>query len=132
MVNGSARSIGSGSVASLEEGGVVREAYARGEAIIDGVSCHPGIEYRDGDDVATIRDDAQWFAKRALLCCGSNHEALVDYVEKRIKTIYPGRAYFIETEENGKGVQVFDPGDFVKERCRCNKDHQSKYEDKDE
>ncbi len=32
---------------------------------------------------------------------------------------YPDRAYFIETEKDQRGVQVYDPRDFVKHRCEC-------------
>lgn len=31
------------------------------------------------------------------------------YVEQKIHQYWPGRAYFIESEEDGRGVQVFQP-----------------------
>lgn len=97
------------------------ERYARA-AWVDsqtGIELHPGVEYRAGDDVEQMTVDLQFMAQRAFWATGANHVALADRVCQAIKYKWPDRAFFIETEENGRGVQVYDPKDFVKERCNC-------------
>lgn len=88
-----------------------REAYARGAAISkDGqVECHPGMEIREGDDVDLLTHWLQMWAQRALDRWGGNHLELCRHVEEAILESFPGRAYFVETEEDGRGVQVYQP-----------------------
>ncbi len=86
-----------------------REAYARATTEADGMELSPGVEIRDGDNVAQMTRDLQAIATTALRCCGKSHDLLVSYVENRVRANWPGRAYFIETEEDGKGVQIFQP-----------------------
>lgn len=86
-----------------------REAYARGYVKQSGVECTVGIEIADGDDVEMMTIDAKVLGEFALLNFGGNHMRVTDYVEHGIRANYPGRAYFIETEEDGKGVQVYQP-----------------------
>lgn len=96
------------------------ERYARGEAKVGEISCHPGVEYRDGDDVDEMTHNIQDAALKFVKIWYGNHTKLAEVMRWWIETNYPGRAYFVETEEEGRGVQVYDPKDFVKERCRCN------------
>jgi len=104
----------------------MREMYARGyasESRVEGVEVDieatVGIQIREDDDVDELTNYARQLAKRGLSWGYGNHVAVVGYIENTLATDYPDRAYFIETEEAGKGVQVFDPRDFVKERCVC-------------
>ena len=96
----------------------MREMYARGYADRGDVEVTLGIEIRE-DDVEALTIEARSFARRGLNWGGGNHIEVVREIERHLAEFYPDRAYFIETEEDGKGVQVFDPRDFVKERCEC-------------
>lgn len=95
------------------------ERYARGEAKVDDISCHPGVEYRDGDDVDEMTHHIQAAALFFIHIWHGNHVELATSMRRWIERNYPDRAYFVETEEEGRGVQVYDPKDFVKERCPC-------------
>jgi hypothetical protein len=88
-----------------------REAYARGAGYNEaaGTECHPGLEIREGDDVDLLTHWLQAHANRAVDRWGGNHLEVVRQVEEAILEAYPGRAYFIETEEDGRGVQVYQP-----------------------
>jgi hypothetical protein len=97
----------------------MREMYARGYHDAGDVEATVGIEVRPGDDVEQATIDAKDYAARGLGFGGSNHDAVVRFIEVCVKEHYPDRAYFIETEEAGRGVQVYDPRNFVKERCAC-------------
>lgn len=93
-----------------------REAYARGWVQRGDVECSVGVEIREGDDVDDMTRWVKRFAWTALALHGGNHSALVKAVEWRVKYRYPGRAYFVETEEDGKGVQVFQPFGLPRDR----------------
>lgn len=95
------------------------ERYARGEAHLRELSIHPGVEYRDGDDVDEMTHAIQAAGRQVLLSWGGNHVEAAEEMREWIEFNYPGRAYFVETEEDGRGVQVYDPRNFVKERCNC-------------
>jgi hypothetical protein len=97
----------------------VREAYARGYAQLGDAECSVGIEIREGDPVEEMTVEARLYAARGLSWAAGNHDAVVRYIECTLAEAYPGRAYFVETEEAGRGVQVYDPRDFVKTRCDC-------------
>lgn len=86
-----------------------REAYARATVSLRGVECSPGVEIRPGDDVDEMTHDIQFIATEALREFGGNHMELEACVEACITDLWPGRAYFVETEEEGRGVQVFSP-----------------------
>jgi hypothetical protein len=90
-----------------------REVYVRGHAEVDGVECHPGLEYRDGDSVDYLSSLLQNWARRAIRSWNVpgcvNHMEIMRQVEECILEEFPGRAYFIETEEEGRGVQVYQP-----------------------
>ncbi len=83
------------------------------------MECHPGLEIRPGDDIDRLTLDIKLIALAAMANQKNDHERIVMEVEAAIKSRWPDRAYFIETEEDGKGVQVYDPRDFVKARCEC-------------
>ena len=84
-----------------------------------GVEVHPGVEYRSGDNVEKMMEDLRIMARRAFFTKGDNHVGLPDHMRQLIEAQWPDRAFFIETEHHGTGVQVYDPKDFVKERCHC-------------
>lgn len=73
------------------------------------MECHPGVEIRDGDDLNRLTHFIQGAARTALFVCPENHEEVSRFVEDYIRTAYPGRAYFIETEKEGRGVQIYQP-----------------------
>ncbi len=99
----------------------MREAYARGYADSEvlGVEVTVGIALRPGDDIASLSRHARFFAICGLGAGEGDHMKVVARVEELLEMKYPGRSYFVETEEDGKGVQIYDPRDFVKERCLC-------------
>lgn len=86
-----------------------REAYARGAAEVAGVECTPGLELREGDDAEELCQEVQRVAKTALEMWGGHHINVCSFVERYFTAYYPDRAYFVETEEEGRGVQVFQP-----------------------
>lgn len=100
---------------------MVRECYVRTESHHGDFGCYPGVEYRDQDDLGAMIKHLKWAAGVVLWGHAPDHKAVAKAMEKWIKKKYPGRAYFIETEKDNGGVQVYDPLDFVKERCVCNK-----------
>lgn len=83
-----------------------REAYARGHAERDGFEVSVGVEWRS-EPIAGL---AIWAWE--LACAAAefgDHATSVRHVESVIERVYPGRAYFAETERAGAGVQVFQP-----------------------
>lgn len=98
----------------------MRECYARGEFFHDnGVCATAGVEVREGDDVENIGFEIRITCGYAVARWNRRHLEIARQIEEWIKEKHPGRAYFVETDEEGKGVQVFDPRDFVKARCTC-------------
>ncbi len=92
-----------------------REVYVRLTDTQDGFDITPGIEGRPGDNVTlmlnVLRRLAKWGHTRA-----PDHEAVVELIEGFIKIAWPSRAYFIETETDGGGVQVYQPWGMPRER----------------
>jgi len=87
-----------------------REAYARGYACDDQDEITIGIEFReDEDDAHNMPYLARTWANEALSYCGFSFLEAVKFLEKKVQQVYPDRAYFIETERDGEGVQVFQP-----------------------
>lgn len=86
-----------------------RETYARGYASEAGFDCTVGIEIRPGDDVEVWTEAARSLALHGAKI--ASHRDTPRSIESIIRMIYGGdtRAYFIETEHNGGGVQVFQP-----------------------
>jgi len=83
-----------------------REAYARGYAEIDGFEVTIGVEWR-GEPIASLASWVETIARAAAEF--ADHATSVRHVENIVTSIYPERAYFIETERAGAGVQVFQP-----------------------
>lgn len=83
-----------------------REAYARGHAVIAGFECSVGIEWR-GEPVDSLSAWAETIATAGAH--HGDHARAVRHVEAIIVDLYPERAYFVETERAGAGVQVFQP-----------------------
>lgn len=81
------------------------------------MECIPGLEWRTGDDLGSITEDLQDSAKE--FSRSHDHLQASGDMVGWIMSNYPDRAYFVETEKYGCGLQVYDPRDFVKERCHC-------------
>ncbi len=83
-----------------------REAYIRGCASAEAYDCHIGLEWRTGDDVPAL---AEWVRELAFEALFGNvdrgHEQIVRHAEYYILQRWPARAYFIETDIDGCGVQ---------------------------
>ncbi len=85
-----------------------RESYARVTSAYQGTDCTIGLETRDGDDLHTLLGALEVLAENSLRACGG-HEGVVAYIEVALFNNYAGRAYFVETEEDGCGLQVYQP-----------------------
>lgn len=83
------------------------------------MECNVGLEYKTGEDLKLLADEVGEVARESLVYGGDNHHLVSGFVIGWILSNYPDRAYFVETEKEGRGVQVYDPMDFVKERCPC-------------
>lgn len=86
-----------------------REAYARASYTQDGFEVHPGVELLDGDDVERMTVLLQDIASAALRTQGPHRLHVAQHVETRIRREWPDRAYYVETEADGRGVQVYQP-----------------------
>ena len=90
-----------------------REAYLRGAEKLRDVECHLGLEWRPGDNASIIGLALKFIAGTALLRSSLSepdaHRRIVEHVESDILDRWPDRAYFVETEEAGVGVQVYQP-----------------------
>ena len=97
------------------------EWYARGMAKSkSGMELHPGVQIKfPEDDVTAMLKQVKGIAVLALAVCPDDHEAAVRYAEKIIQRNWPDRAYFIETDRDDMGVQVYNPKGFVKTKCTC-------------
>jgi hypothetical protein len=84
-----------------------REAYARGHAERDGFEVSVGVEWRADDDIAALSQLVRMVAEDAAEY--DDHALALEAAEARILTYWNGRAYFVETEHRGLGVQVYQP-----------------------
>jgi len=69
--------------------------------------CSVGVEWRAADNIAHLSVEAARLAEAAALL--ADHVYAVNLVERAVASLWPGRAYFVETERDGAGVQVFQP-----------------------
>lgn len=100
----------------------MRECYIRAEGNHGNFSVVPGVQFflnESEEQINKMGQHLKWAAGVVAWGHAPNHMAAFKAMEKWILAKYPGRAYFVETD-NGWGVQVYDPRDFVKERCACN------------
>lgn len=100
----------------------MRECYVRAEGIHGNFSVVPGVQFfetESDEQVQKMAEHLKWAAGVVAWGHDPNYCAAFRAMEKWILAKYPGRAYFVEVD-NGTGVQVYDPRDFVKERCECN------------
>lgn len=88
-----------------------KEQYAVGEAERGGLDITVGIFYEpaDGEDIDALARYAQMIGQLALAGCGGNHMCSTGLVEETLETKYPGRPFYVETREKGRGVQVYQP-----------------------
>lgn len=95
---------------SLTESEVVArpvERYARAWRVKDGFEVSIGVEYRDDGEVDSLTTTLREWADKALQL--GEHTVAVSYIETKCRAHWPDRAFFIETEREGRGVQVFQP-----------------------
>lgn len=88
-----------------------REQYAVGEAERDDVTVTVGIYYdpASADDIEGLTHIAQAYASGALKVWGGNHAGIVAKVQNAMDSVYPDRPFYVETREDGRGVQVYQP-----------------------
>lgn len=85
-----------------------REAYVRAWTQLDGLEVHVGVEFRDGDDLHEMSDLCMDFMGLAFEG-NSEDEDVVREVETMLQHEWPDRAYFLETERAGRGLQIYQP-----------------------
>lgn len=87
------------------------EKYAVGWAEMDGIACDSGVEIREGDDVEEMSHNIRSANRAALYTCGGNHMEIERFFEDYVASRWRGqdRAFYVQTEEDGKGVQVYQP-----------------------
>lgn len=89
-----------------------REQYAVGEVEHpNGLSVTVGIFYDTPvtEDIEELTYTAQGFARTALDVWGDNHVGVSESVQDVMDREYPGRPFYVETRESGRGVQVYQP-----------------------
>lgn len=89
-----------------------REQYAVGEVEHpNGLSVTVGIFYDTPihEDIEELTYTAQGFARTALDVWGGNHVGVSESVQDVMDREYPGRPFYVETRESGRGVQVYQP-----------------------
>jgi len=67
-----------------------------------------GLEYKNDEEVESLTEYLKQLADMALSRYAGNTE-IVGWVEGELRRGYPDRAFFIETERENRGVQVFQP-----------------------
>lgn len=89
-----------------------REAYHRVWAQHKGRELSVGLEMREGDFQPAILDNLEEIAMDALVHYQLDQSS-AEAAERRLKTEWPGRAYFIEVDSGPddvrRGVQIFQP-----------------------
>lgn len=87
-----------------------REAYARTWRSFEGLELSIGLEYVENNN-EHVDGLTVWLSDLADrgLRLHRDSVALVGFVERVLREAHPDRAYFIETEREGRGVQVFQP-----------------------
>ncbi len=86
-----------------------REAYIRCTASLGHMECSPGLEMRPGDRITDIARELKVIALTALDNQRNDHERIFMEVEAAMHHRWPDRVYFVETEMDGMGVQVYQP-----------------------
>lgn len=85
---------------------LVSESYARVYRTRGELEITIGIALLRDDELEWITDTANTMVNSAFN--RSRHPAkIVRILEDHIKELFPGRPHFIESEEDGKGVQVY-------------------------
>ncbi len=85
------------------------ERYARAYYVEDDFEVTVGVEVRPGDDIEVLGSWAKDLAYLAVESHWKHHGKVSSYIEGSIARAYPDRAFFVETERDGLGVQVFQP-----------------------
>lgn len=104
---------------------MAREAYVRYTYRIVGWEVTVGLEFRRGDSLDGLRAALKFrIAKQVALLAVQDPDAGDDAVAEALEGVlmlrWPDRAYFIEVgPPDDSWIQVYDPKNFVKERCTC-------------
>lgn len=101
---------------------MAREAYVRVTYRIRGREVTVGVELRPDDDLVPLRAaiKTRLALQATLLTHDITDDLLAESVEGVLWLRFPDRAYFIEVgDPDDAWVQVYDPRNFVKERCPC-------------
>ncbi len=85
------------------------ERYVRASANCFGTEVHAGLELRHDDNFDQLAAWLQGVAKTSLMYGRDNHVTICRHAEAAITIAYPGRAFFIESEIDGKGQQIYQP-----------------------
>lgn len=99
----------------------MRESYARYSWRIIGMEISVGLQWNKGESVRAL-----WRLMRDTIALSLSRTRSVEAddmtlaVEEALRRDFPDRAYFIEVSDGDEQwTQVYDPRDFVKERCDC-------------
>lgn len=87
---------------------------------LDYVELTVGVEYTTDDDVEEMTLQIKDLARTAAWAVGEPtgfHAAYAEAVKAVVNERYPGRAFFVETDELGRGVQVYQPFGMPRELC---------------
>lgn len=87
---------------------VGKKRFADGIVLVQDIECHVGVEFLGEDTFAEMASDLEADIETALRESVS-HTDLVLRMEELILRRWPDRAYFVETDQWGKGLQVYQP-----------------------
>lgn len=88
-----------------------RETYVRLELeSIQGWAVIPGLELRETDDLAELREELMEVLNAWLPVGWKDERELAGVLAKQLTEHWPGRAWFLEVEgKDGEWVQVYQP-----------------------
>lgn len=88
----------------------VDEQYLRCAIEHNGLEFHPGLEWRDEDDLTALGNQLEnAVAMVCLLNPGMGYGKLAKAIKTKIREMWPGRAYFLEVGVESRWVQLFRP-----------------------
>lgn len=97
-----------------------RERYVRCHQSCNDEEVTIGLSYELGDDVLWLMHQLDLLVMATLSYAGGfpdMHERAVSYAEEVLDREYPGRPFFIETEHEGGGLQVYQPWGMPRGDC---------------
>jgi|SRR6185369_10106874 len=96
------------------------EQYARAWPTYKDMECCPGLQSTDEDNDG-LADELFAIALHAMKTFYPDKVAVKNRVMNYLQHYYPGKAFFCEVAVNDRGIQVYDPKGYVKERCNHGK-----------